>query len=81
MTTPGRVRRISVPSRDHRPRRVAVFRFPLGQRMVEELWPAAASPSATKPCGSGRGKFDEPFANQIRRRLPRVDDSWPGHTI
>src|SRR5690242_1770412 len=38
-------------------------------------WPPVASSAAMKPCGSGR-KFGQWFANQIRRRLPRVGDKW-----
>src|SRR6516164_2318859 len=44
-------------------------------------WPLAASSSATKPCGSGHSKFGQPFANQIRRRLPRVGDKWHLHEV
>ena len=39
-------------------------------------WPPAASSSATRRCGSGRCKFGQAFANQIRRRLPRAGDKW-----
>jgi hypothetical protein len=45
---------LSVSDRDYQPCHMAVFRFPLGLRMVEELLLRAASSSATKPCGSGR---------------------------
>ena len=39
-------------------------------------WRPAASSSATKPSDNGARKFGQQFANQIRRRLPRVGDKW-----
>ena len=52
------------------------FRFALGLRMVEELLAARGiilSPKTVRPWA---GKFGRQFANQIRRRLPRVGDKW-----
>src|ERR1700745_4315009 len=50
------------------------FRFPLGLRMVEELL-AARGITVSHETVRGR-KFGQPFANRIRRRLPRVGDKW-----
>jgi putative transposase len=44
------------------------FRFPLGLRMVEEL--------SHETVRQWAGKFGQPFANRIRRRLPRIGDKW-----
>ena len=55
---------------------LALFRFALGLRMVEELLAARGiilSPKTVRPWA---GKFGRQFANQIRRRLPRVGDKW-----
>src|SRR4051794_29203377 len=51
------------------------FRFPLGLRMVEELLAARGIVSHETVRQLAR-KFGQPFANQIRRRLPRVGDKW-----
>src|SRR6267378_4295639 len=52
------------------------FRFPLGLRMVEELLAARGIIVSHKTVRPWAGKFGRQFANQIRRRLPRVGDKW-----
>jgi putative transposase len=39
-------------------------------------WPPVALSSATKTVRQWARKFGQQFANQIRRRLPRVGDKW-----
>jgi transposase-like protein len=55
---------------------VAVFRFPLGLRMVEELLAARGIIVSHETVRQWARKFGQQFANQIRRRLPRVGDKW-----
>ena len=58
------------------------FRFPLGLRMVEEMLAARGilvshGRAAKQIDGRQWGrKFDQAFANQIRRRLPPPGDKW-----
>src|SRR5271168_1594 len=52
------------------------FRFPLGLRMVEELLAARGISVSHETVRQWARKFGQPFANQIRRRLPRVGDKW-----
>ena len=52
------------------------FRFPLGLRMVEELLAARGIIVSHETVRQWARKFGQPFANQIRRRLPRVGDKW-----
>src|ERR1700730_13225955 len=52
------------------------FRFPLGLRMVEELLAARGIMVSPETVGQWARKFAQRFANQIRRRLPRVGDKW-----
>src|SRR6516162_3539504 len=52
------------------------FRFPLGLRMVEELLAARAIIVSHETVRQWALKFGQPFANQVRRRLPRVGDKW-----
>ena len=52
------------------------FRFPLGLRMVEELLAARGIIVSHETVRQWARKFDQQFANQIRRRLPRVGDKW-----
>src|SRR5436190_8940348 len=52
------------------------FRFPLGLRMVEELLAARGIVVSHETVRQWARKFGQPFANQIRRRLPRVGDKW-----
>jgi putative transposase len=52
------------------------FRFPLGLRMVEELLAARGIIVSHETVRQWALKFGQPFANQIRRRLPRVGDKW-----
>ena len=51
------------------------FRFPLGLRMVEELL-AARGIIVSHTVRQWARKFGQRFANQIRRRLPRVGGKW-----
>src|SRR5467141_1253992 len=48
------------------------FRFPLGLRMVEELLAARGIIVSHETVRQWARKFGQQFANQIRRRLPRV---------
>src|SRR6478735_7422043 len=52
------------------------FRFPLGLRMVEELLAARGIIVSHETVRQWARRFGQPFANQIRRRLPRVGDKW-----
>jgi hypothetical protein len=52
------------------------FRFPLGLRMVEELLAARDIIVSHETVRQWARKFGQRFANQIRRRLPRVGDKW-----
>ena len=52
------------------------FRFPLGLRMVEELLAARGIIVSHETVRQWARKFGQRFANQIRRRLPRVGDKW-----
>jgi putative transposase len=52
------------------------FRFPLGLRMVEELLAARGVIVSHETVRQWARKFGQHFANQIRRRLPRVGDKW-----
>src|SRR5262249_51556863 len=52
------------------------FRFPLGLRMVEELLAARGIIVSHETVRQWARKFGQQFANQIRRRLPRVGDKW-----
>jgi putative transposase len=52
------------------------FRFSLGLRMVEELLAARGIIVSHETVRQWARKFGQPFANQIRRRLPRVGDKW-----
>jgi putative transposase len=50
--------------------------FPLGLRMVEELLAARGIIVSHETVRQRARKFGQRFANQIRRRLPRVGDKW-----
>ena len=52
------------------------FRFPLGLRMVEELLAARGITVSHETMRQWARKFGQPFANRIRRRLPRIGDKW-----
>jgi putative transposase len=52
------------------------FRFPLGLRMVEELLAARGITVSHETVRQWARKFGQPFANRIRRRLPRTGDKW-----
>src|SRR5215813_5252824 len=52
------------------------FRFPLGLRMVEELLAARGIIVSHETVRQWALKFGQRFANQIRRRRPRVGDKW-----
>ena len=52
------------------------FRYPLGLRMVEELLAARGIIVSHETVRQWARKFGQQFANQIRRRLPRVGDKW-----
>ena len=52
------------------------FRFPLGLRMVEELLAARGIIVSHETVRQWACKFGQQFANQIRRRLPRVGDKY-----
>jgi transposase-like protein len=52
------------------------FRFPLGLRMVEELLAARGIIVSHETVRQWARRFGQPFANRIRRRLPRIGDKW-----
>src|SRR5215208_4209051 len=52
------------------------FRFPLSLRMVEEMLAARGVVVSRETVRQWALKFGQAFANQIRRRLPRVGDKW-----
>src|ERR1700741_5451496 len=52
------------------------FRFPLGLRMVEELLADRGIIVRHETVRQWSLKFGQRFANQFRRRLPRVGDKW-----
>src|ERR671933_1468957 len=52
------------------------FRFPLSLRMVEEMLAARGIVVSHETVRRWALKFGQGFANQIRRRLPRVGDKW-----
>src|SRR6201988_3382873 len=52
------------------------FRFPLGLLMVEGLLAARGIIVSHETVRQWGPKFDPPFANRIRRRLPRIGDKW-----
>jgi len=52
------------------------FRFPLSLRHVDELLAARGITVSHETVRQWGLKFGQGFANQIRRRLPRVRDKW-----
>ena len=52
------------------------FRFPLSLRMVEEMLAARGIIVSHESVRQWALKFDQDFANQIRRRLPYAGDKW-----
>ena len=52
------------------------FRFPLSLRMVEEMLAARGIIVSHESVRQWARKFDQDFANQIRRRLPYAGDKW-----
>ena len=52
------------------------FRFPLGQRLVEEMLAARGILVSHETVRQWVRKFGQGFANQIRRRLPAPGDKW-----
>ena len=52
------------------------FRFPLSLRHVDELLAARGITVSHETVRQWSLKFGQAFANQIRRRLPRVGDKW-----
>ena len=52
------------------------FRFPLGLRMVEEMLAVRGILVSHETVRQWALKFGQGFANQIRRKLPRVGDKW-----
>src|SRR3954471_21327686 len=52
------------------------FRFPLSLRMVEEMLAARGIDVSHETVRQWARKFGQPFANQIRRRLPDPGDKW-----
>jgi putative transposase len=51
-------------------------RFPLSQRMVEEMLAARGIEVSHETVRQWAMKFGHDFANQIRRRLPAAGDKW-----
>jgi putative transposase len=52
------------------------FRFPLSLRMVEEMLAARGIIVSHETVRQWALKFGQPFANEIRRRLPQAGDKW-----
>src|SRR3954464_14763718 len=52
------------------------FRFPLSLRMVEEMLAARGIDVSHETVRQWARKFDQSFANQIRRRLPGSGNKW-----
>jgi putative transposase len=52
------------------------FRFPLSLRMVEEMLAARGIVVSHETVRQWALRFGQAFANEIRRRLPRVGDKW-----
>ena len=52
------------------------YRFPLSLRHVDELLTARSITVSHETVRQWSLKFGQSFANQIRRRLPRVGDKW-----
>jgi hypothetical protein len=52
------------------------FRFPLSLRMVEEMLAARGIVVSHETVRQWALKFSQGFANEIRRRLPRIGDKW-----
>src|SRR4051812_9479349 len=68
--------RAPLPGRGHQPRRMAVLRFPLSLRMVEEMLAARGIIVSHESVRQWALKFGQAFANRIRRRLPAAGDKW-----
>src|SRR3982751_4366995 len=51
-------------------------RFPLSLRMVEEMLAARGIVVSHETVRQWALRFGQAFANEIRRRLPRVGDKW-----
>jgi putative transposase len=69
------LRRVSVPGRNHRPRRLAVLPLPARAAHGGGVAGGGIIVSHETVRQWGR-KFGQHFANQIRRRMPRVGDKW-----
>src|SRR5437762_2288111 len=52
------------------------FRFPLSLRMVEEMLAARGIVVSHETVRQWALRFGQAFANEIRRRLPRVGGKW-----
>jgi putative transposase len=52
------------------------FRFPLSLRMVEEIRAFRGGVVSHETLRQWGREFGQTFANQIRRRLPRIGDKW-----
>jgi putative transposase len=52
------------------------FRFPLSLRMVEEMLAARGILVSHETVRQWATKFDQTFANKVRRRLPTAGDKW-----
>src|SRR3954470_8993814 len=52
------------------------FRFPLSLRNVDEILAARGITVSHETVRQWGLKFDQAFANQIRRRLPHAGDNW-----
>ena len=65
-----------LPGGDHQSLRVAVFRFPLSFREVEELMLARGVVLSYETIRRWCAKFGQAYASQLRRRRPRPGDKW-----
>jgi putative transposase len=61
---------------DHQPRRVAVYRFALSLRDVQELMVERGVVVSHETLRQWCAKFGQSYANQLRRRRSRPGDKW-----
>ena len=78
MTTPARARYTGYrfPAEVIGHASLALLPLPARLRMVEELLAERGIIVSHETVQQWARKFGQRFANQIRRRLPRVDDKW-----
>ena len=70
------VPRLSLPSRDHQPRRLADYRFSLSLRDVEELLAERGVTVTYETIRAWCSEFRPGYAAGLRRRRAGVSDKW-----